>query len=235
MQNSGASRPDLGIIRDRGLFLRALQNCAPEFWQSFQKSALQGDCLSAEEWATCVHVVDDWFIQVLRDTLARWKAHPEHGGSQLHEGYDWFVYGESIPIEPFAPTFDRPFLLFNGPTPRPESSTDIGRQDRDEIARLQRAETPDEFGVRMSQQFTKQLTEYKKYIRHVSPAADNRTQRPDHAEWTALVFSSRATVAEIAENWPGLGRNKDAYATVSKAVKRFAADIDLTIEDWTRT
>jgi len=56
-----------------------------------------------------------------------------------------------------------------------------------------------------------------------------RGQRSDHAEWTALVFSRRATVKEIAEKWPALRGNDDPYATVHKAVTRFAQDIDLSL------
>jgi len=47
-------------------------------------------------------------------------------------------------------------------------------------------------------------------------------QRSDHTEWTALVFSRRAIVKEIAEKWPALRGNDDPYATVHKAVTRFA-------------
>jgi hypothetical protein len=233
MHKNGSPRP--AIIRDRGLFLRALQNCAPEFWRSFRQSCLEGDRLSPKEWAICARVEDDWLIQVLRDTLARWIEQPDHGGSQLQPGYEWFVYAESIPIAPFAPTFDNPYLLFNGRTPRPELTTNIEGPERKAIARSQRIETADEFGRRMTEQFKKQLAEHKACLRHVSPAGDNRSQRSDHAEWTALVFSRRATVAEIAEKWLSLVRNEDAYATVHKGVERFSADIGLSIGKWTKT
>ena len=71
------------IIRDRYSFLHALQQAeesllnefeerpgdpVPGFWNGLRQSCVEGDC-PVEEWAALAGVVDDWFIQVLRDTL----------------------------------------------------------------------------------------------------------------------------------------------------------------------
>ena len=73
------------------------------------------------------------------------------------------------------------------------------------------------------------MTAYNKYLRQLAAQNDLRGQRKEHAQWTALVEFGHRTVAEIAERWPTLLRNKDAYSTVHKAVGRFASDIRLTI------
>jgi hypothetical protein len=233
MSGNSHSSPPPSIVLDRNLFLRALQNCNPGFWNGFRRSALEGvdgDRLSPEEWATCAGVVDGWFIQVLRDTLARWIAQPDHAGSSLQPGYEWFVYVEYVAMQPFAPTFDDPYLLVNGRTPKPDLSTNIRQMDRAEITQSLRIETVREFADRMTKQFGKQLAAHKKYLSHLAQA-DLCGERTKHAEWVALVFSGK-TVAEIAEKWEGLQNNRDPYSAVHKAIARFAVDIGLT-RTWT--
>ena len=238
------------IIRDRYSFLHALQQAeesllnefeerpgdpVPGFWNGLHRSCVEGDC-PVEKWAALAGVVDDWFIQVLRDTLKRWLEQPAHGGCRLQPGYQWFMYGEQIPVSPFAPTFDQPYPLSNGYFVPESIITDLDRQKRVEITQSQRIETADEFGARMRRQFEEQLAAHKKYIRHFSRQGDNRDQRRDHARWTALLFSRRATIARIAEG-PTLGKNKDAYSTVHKAVQRFARDIGLSLpkQSWAKS
>src|SRR5690349_4191651 len=99
--------PAPAIIRDRHLFLRALQHWVPEFWRGFHHGAVdspEGGRLSAEdcgayaeEWASHVGIRDRWLVQVLKDTLARWIEQPDDGGAQLQPSYEWFVYSEAIP------------------------------------------------------------------------------------------------------------------------------------------
>jgi hypothetical protein len=232
-----ASNP--AVIRDRGLFLAALQHWAPNFWEGLRTCALRDleagllssdDCEAyAKEWAMHVDIVDDWLIRVIRDTLRQWLDHPEHPGSQLRDGYRWFIYAEEIPLRPFSPTFDRPYPLFSGQTPRQESITEIDPQKHQEICASQQIEPPDKFARRMKKQFNAQLTEHKRYLRNISTQWGNRPERSAHAQWTALLFSESATVGQIAENWSDLGRNQDSYATVYKAIKRYATGIGLSL------
>jgi hypothetical protein len=224
--STGTVVDDPAVVRDRYRFLQCLQNVRPDFWRSLRGSCLFGDRLTADEWAVCAEIKDEWLIQVARDTIARWQERPDDGGSKLEEGYEWFDYTERAPIPPFSPIFANAWPLFNGLAA--PVMTDKSGKERRAIAKSQRIETPNEFATRMTKQFRRQLTEYKRKIRHVSPQGDNRAERGTHAIWTALVYSGRNTFEEITSA-PSLQNNQDSYATVQKAVKRFAKHIKLTL------
>ena len=223
--NSGAL-----ITPDRYLFLCALQHCAPDFWQGLKRSTDYGTPF--ECWAERAGVVDDWLIEVLRMTVTRWREHPEHPGSQLREGYEWFAYPKDNPVVPFAPQFTDPYpKLFSGVFSDPDLNTAQSITQRAAIRKTRDIETPEAFARRMTVQFNKALTDHKKYLRQSIPDNDIRERRTAHAEWTALAIfgqktdGSPITVAEIVERWPDVGD----YSTVHKAVSRFASDIRLTL------
>jgi hypothetical protein len=224
-------RDDAIITPDRYLFLCALQADAPAFWHGLKKSTDYGT--SVEHWAKHAGVVDHWLVQVLQATVRRWQEHPEHLGCQLIEGYEWFAYPKESPVVPFAPQFTDPYPHFSGTPLDPDLNTAQSIAERQAIRATQRIETPKEFAQRMRQQFNTALTEYKKY--HRSLKLGVRKQRREHAEWTALAaFGQKAdgspiSVVEIAERWPSLKDSEDSYATVYRAVRRFASDIGLTL------
>jgi hypothetical protein len=220
------------ITPDRYLFLCALQNAAPAFFAGLKGSIDSGT--SVEDWAEHVGVVDDWFMEVLRATVKRWREHPEHRGSQLAEGYEWFAYPGDDPVEPFAVTFTDPYPQFSGIAADPNTNTAQSIAERSSIRKTWCIETPYAFGRRMKEQFNTALAEYKQYLRRITPLNDIRGQRREHTQWTALLAfgkmadGSPITIAEIAKRWPTLKRHKDRYATVHKAIHRFASDIGLT-------
>jgi hypothetical protein len=212
---------------DRYLFLFALQQCAPDFWQGLKASTDFGT--SVECWAEWAGVVDDWLIEVLKATIVRWRERPDDSGSQLVENYEWFAYPACNPVTPFAPQFADPYPGFSGILLDASLNTYQSIAERAKMRKTQDIETPKAFRKRMTEQYNAAMTAYNKYLRQLAAQNDLRGQRKEHAQWTALVAFGDRTVAEIAERWPTLLRNKDPYSTVHKAVGRFASDIRLTI------
>ena len=235
MDQETEGAPAAEVVRDRYLFLRALQSVSPQFWQDLQQSAMKGDHLSADKWAACIGIVDEWLIQVLRDTLAHWVESPQDGGSQLRPGFEWFSYRAEIPVRPFSPVFDNPYPRLIG-IPSEDPGPRIDPYQRGRLIKLQELsgiETPNDFDRRIRRQFQQQLAAYKEYLRHFSPRAETGAERTTRAKWTALVYTRRKTFREVAAEWPGLKRNADTEEVVRNAIARFAHDIRLTLTSTT--
>jgi hypothetical protein len=223
--------PSPGVVQGRYLFLRALQHSVPEFFRSLHHGCVRLKH-STSEWSCKAGVTDGWLLQVVEDTVDYWRTKPEHGGSQLLDGWNWFYYRENnAPIRPFVVTIDPPTPIYDGLwTEDPGPSIEPARLARMAHANLKAGvETPAEFKRRAERQFKRQLSEYLKYMKPLSVRGDTSSMRVTHAQWTALVFWGRATTADISKQWPSIHRYQEPEAAVRTAVSNFAKAISLTL------
>jgi hypothetical protein len=210
-EKTGSARSPLAVVLDRHLFLHALQSQRPEWWRGFYTAMNlpEPDRLTVDQWAEVAEVVDPWFIDVLNDTEAGWKFHPDSPRAKLVDGYEWFTYqGRDQTVLPFAPEFHNPWPMLMG-----ESRA---------------LETPDEFEHRMVGQFKHAMKKYKTYIRATSTS---KSERRRDAHLTALRFLGMSP-QEIAQRFPGMmdsNQYSDPEDVIRKAVERFSADIGLTL------
>lgn len=154
----------------RMAFLCCLQNQVPEFWRAYHDVWLM--CRKSEDLAPEIFeeklteafnlsgVVDQWFQEVIRSTLALWSRDPNGPNAQLNPDYIWLDYPELEDPPPFIPVI-RP------PVPR---SIPLGNGEEELIATMQPThlrprtqpkdwvdEELDEFEERARTQFEKQL------------------------------------------------------------------------------
>lgn len=202
---------DLAVAFDRALFLDSLQVQEPTYWRGLQRSMslAPSDRPTAQQWATLAGVKDEWLMEVVDNTAAHWQAHPA-GGCSCLRGDRLFVYNldhEAVPT--FSPLLDTPVPLRKG----------------------RQVETEDEFRNRIEKQFRQQLSEYvKSTIRPICRSRLPRSgqgERWKHAAWTALYWTGRTVPEIVAASSPTF--DGGLPAAIYKAVTRYAASIDLTI------
>jgi hypothetical protein len=191
----------------RWAFMEALQ-FETQVWADLRHLQLQGDRAAIARWMSRVGIVDDWFIEIIWETVGHWCSNPNSPAATLEIGSRWFRYpmldkGEcQIPL--FSPTFDRPIFL-----------TDSGK-----------LETPDDFAKRIRGEFETQLSEYVRYLKSVT--GEDHALLRQHAQWTALAFVG-LSYTRISGRFTHLRMSYKPDATVKMAVRRFSERIGLTL------
>jgi hypothetical protein len=219
----------------RYVFLQALQHDVPRFWDGLRKSWLVSGDEVLLPWCASACVVDAWMIEVIADTIAYWKAHPDSLAARL-EGAKWFYWRQldegGFGIPPFTPKLTEPYPKMIGTANGSQQLMNTEQKAVSVLKAQASIEDPEEFRKRVKTEIDAQLTDYVKYLRTVlsGGAADPRQLRL-HAEWTALVGFAGKRPRDIAREWPGLrhGRYKMPDVAVSMAVSRFAKRIGLTL------
>ena len=234
-----AQGPD---IKGRLMFLWALRIAFPTFWGTLNRQVWKVQTLEAFSWwASRWNVVDEWLIQVARDTIEYWGANPTSPDALLRDDYRWYLYRPGIERE--QPSFHlvvenpRPLILQAGPFPLrkmaqlvPPKWTERPSSDQCELQaalNATRFESMEEFKTRMRCAFEEQLREYQKtFDKNLNFDKDPATARD--AGWTAARFCG-AGYMQIARIWPGLDQPYRPDKTVNVAVRRFADRIGLTL------
>lgn len=204
------------VARGRYRFLEGLQRLVPFFWESLAADVWLTTESALPSWLAQKHVVDDWFIHIVRRTLTYWAAYPDSPAARLLPGHVWFDFTEPLDWESarFAPMIELAHpILVREPSLHWESR--------------------EEFAGRMRRDFESQLKLYMQsdYLGDAFEE-ESRTRMRD-VEWTVARFC-KVPVRTIVDTWfevggPGLSeRNEDPEQAVRTATGRFAREIDLT-------
>jgi len=237
-----AREPD---VKARLLFLLALRVEIPHFWATLSQTWQAGTPEALLWWSGKWSVVDEWLLEVVRDTLEYWTSDPNSPDARLDTGYKWFLYRAPYMQEqrPFQFVLQDPRPLQRGPIssgldPRLAQVLPVGKRMTEAQRELQavldasECEPIEDFKSRARNTFERQLREYgEQFERRLS--FDREPESMKHSIWTAHRFVG-AGYMQIAEKWPGLNRgiSKDPEQpdkTVNVAVKRFAERIGLTL------
>lgn len=221
----------------RCMIFYALQDLCPHFWKSLHDDVwTTQDPENVAPWLRAHSVVDDWFADIIAETLISWTKDPKGPNERLDPDYRWFMVRSEDKAPDFCPQFGQPYPTYAAPENLTlDTLHSIPRNEMEDWTKLVETEPLEEFAGRMRRQFEAQLREYVKTMKD-GWNYDSSPQLWEHAQWTALAFV-RVPIAEIARRWKNLQRvgangqpvYRDAESTVSKAVKRFAARIDLTL------
>ena len=212
--------------------MEALQLEYPQFWRDLESLQQQGDAAEIVKWMTRVGVVDEWFVDVVWETIRFWlgraDARPSAQSASdqsiprvlLQRGFrGWFRYpalqDAQVEFPHFVPRFTQPFPV--GPTGNMEAV--------------------EEFASRVRSEFEVQLKQYLNYLRSVT--GEDHTELRQHAQWTALAFV-RTPYVLIANQFKSLALSEQPDAVIKMAVYRFSRRIGLTLpgkrrQRWRRT
>ena len=225
MSASGASR--IYNLSGRVAFVAKFRECWPtKFWKPLRELSQAHRTIALDGM-----FVDDWLRDACLQVLAALDSDPnlDVQSERLLLAY---VPGEPSMPHVFEPVLKDPFVKNDGICSPADLLALIGEPLLPSVLRdlAANVESIEDFEARMQSEFNAQLREY---IRSYRQTFDDRQQLIRDALWTALVFGGLPR-AELARSVPELRRNRDAEATVGKAVARFATAIGLTLPDQTR-
>jgi hypothetical protein len=203
----------------RWSFLFGIQRLCPDFWGTLNEAWRKYGATNAlRHWAPLVYgfVRDEWFLQVILDTLQHWTAHPDSAEARLDAGVPWFHFQPSCTIPQFKTRF---------PTP-----SDVGPRIVTSLP------DPEDFLRQQDEEYRRYRASYGAFLRDVTtnPAESGMEAQVTVLKWAGL------TIREIKDRWmdnsPGIARRRaNPEQIIKDAVKRFSADIDLHIpKSWSR-
>lgn len=231
--------------RARFMFLLALRR-VPVFWETLHAGVWKAGTPEALIWwAAKWNVVDDWLLDVVRDTLEYWESEPGSPDAMLDPAYKWFVY------RPLLQQDQKPFqLVLENPRPiRGELAIPL-REDwaqllpvpclhrsvpdarnREVAAALESGqhESIEDFKARVLRTCEEQLRDYEKDF-HRRFTFEREPEMAKHALWTVARFCGKGYV-QIADATPGMRYGPAMYPNkaVTIGVQRFAERIGLTL------
>lgn len=200
-------------VAGRMTFLSALQVANPAFWQELRREERSKSKERIADWIIRSGIKDEWFTEIIWETVQFWGAHPDSKASRMVSGIRWFRYSTvddmRYRILPFNPDFLTPDIYPFPVTPKGGH------------------EPEDAFRARMRAAMERQLTDYIKRNRAIFQK--NLIYLKEHAAWTARAFSGESYI-KIGSETPALNNSGDyPNRVVAKAVKRFAERIGLTL------
>lgn len=229
----------------RFMFLLALRVRMPPFWETLHAGVWKAGTPEALFWWKAQwNVVDDWLLDVVRDTLEYWGSEPESPDAALNPAYKWFLYrpllrgdqksfqlvlenprpieGElAVPLKEWAQLLPVSCLHPSAPNAR----------TAEVAAALEsgQSESIEEFKARVLRTCEAQLREYEKDF-HRRLTLEREPEMLKHAVWTVARFCGAGYV-EIADATPGMrwGHAMFPNKAVSMGVRRFAERIGLTL------
>src|ERR1700728_191503 len=207
--------PEMGVTRKRQLCLLNLQLIYPRFWKSLHDEVWRSPDPNAAlaNWAARNHVVDPWFLDMIRDTLAFWTAHPDSPEARLDQACDcWMRFADVLP---------KPWGMGNY-SPRTTPTR----------------EPPKEFAARMEVRCHEYNKAYERYYSsEVYYAADFINANPTLLRY--IQFSVHRFIGtpleKLIEMWPEWEKHtEDPDQLITRKVNELASQIGLTLPPWTR-
>lgn len=206
----------------RALFLFGIQQMFPDFWQTLNEAWLQHGARDAlKHWPPLIggYVRDEWFFQVILDTLQFWAAHPDSAEARLDGDGAWFRFQPSCPIPDLTP---------------PTATRAVARGIATDLL------APEAVLDQMDVEYLRHRASAAAFLRDLT---SNPASRATDAQFTILKWAG-LSVGEIRNRWirdfkrraPKANFNvRRPEKVIQDAVKRFSDDIGLHLpKKWSR-